>query len=160
MQSSKQFSEVLHEWTAMFMHRSFRDFKRFMDEAELSASQANTMMRLYHTDTCSVSSVSEQLGVTNAATSQLVERLVQMQLVARSEDPADRRNKLLTLTPQGRQLLERAITARSQWMEELASQLTPEQQAGISTALQELMDAARKLEPDGRQTPMQKKNSS
>jgi DNA-binding MarR family transcriptional regulator len=145
MQSSKQLTGILHEWTAMFMHRSFKDFKRFLDGADLSASQANTMMRLYHTDTCSVSTVSEQLGVTAAATSQLVDRLVQMQLVSRMEDPADRRNKMLALTPHGRQLLERAIKARSQWLEELANHLTPAQQENIAVALQDLMDAARKM---------------
>jgi DNA-binding MarR family transcriptional regulator len=159
MQSTKQFSEILHEWTAMFMHRSFRDFKRFMDEAELSPSQANTMMRLYHNDTCSFSKISEQLGVTNAATSQLVERLVQMKLISRTEDPADRRNKILTLTPEGKQLLERAISARSQWMEELAAHLTPEQQTNIATALVDLMQAARALENDAAGQADQKKKS-
>jgi DNA-binding MarR family transcriptional regulator len=146
MQSSKQLTDILHEWTAMFMHRSFKDFKRFLDGADLSPSQANTMMRLYHTHTCSVSAVSEQLGVTAAATSQLVDRLVQMQLVSRMEDPADRRNKLLALTSHGKQLLERAIKARSQWLEELANHLTPAQQENIAVALQDLMEAARTME--------------
>jgi DNA-binding MarR family transcriptional regulator len=152
MENTKQFSEILHEWTAVFMHRSFRDFKHFMDGAELSASQTNTLMRLYHEKACSVSGVSDQLGVTHAATSQLVERLVQMNLLSRNEDPTDRRNKLLALTPDGRQLIERAITMRSQWLEELASQLTAEQQTEIGKALQQLTVAARKLETTGQAT--------
>ncbi len=152
MENSKQFFEILREWTAVFMHRSFRDFKHFMDGEELSASQTNTLMRLYHEKACSVSGVSDQLGVTHAATSQLVERLVQMNLLSRSEDPTDRRNKLLTLTPEGRQLIERAITMRSRWLEELASQFTAEQQAQIGKALHELTVAARKLEETSQAT--------
>ncbi len=146
MQSSKQFTQTLHEWTALFMHRSFHDFKRFMDGAEISQSQANTLMRLFHDSACSVSDVSAQLGVTNAATSQLVDRLVQMNLISRTEDPADRRNKLLQLTPQGKALIQRGIAARSQWMEELASQLTPAQQALIAEGLEVLISTARTLE--------------
>ena len=48
MLAVKSFSEVMGEWAEVFMHRSFRDFKRFMDEAGLSPSQANALMRLYH----------------------------------------------------------------------------------------------------------------
>ncbi|MRR30616.1 MarR family transcriptional regulator [bacterium] len=146
MQSSKQFTQTMREWTALFMHRSFRDFKRFMDEVSLSASQANTLMRLYHDSSCSVSDISGQLGVTNAATSQLVDHLVQSNLVTRTEDPADRRNKQLQLTPQGKALIERGIAARSQWMGELASQLTPAQQDLIAEGLEVLISAARRLE--------------
>jgi DNA-binding MarR family transcriptional regulator len=146
MQSSTQFTRILHEWTALFMHRSFRDFKHFMNGATISVSQTNTLMRLYHDSNCSVSDISGQLGVTNAATSQLVDRLVQMNLITRTEDPSDRRNKQLQLTAQGKTLIERGIAARSQWMEELASQLTPVQQDQIGEALELLISTARKLE--------------
>lgn len=146
MQSSKQFTQILHEWIALFMHRSFRDFKRFMDDVSLSASQANALMRLYHDSNCCVSDISGQLGVTNAATSQLVDHLVQLNLVTRTEDPADRRNKQLQLTLKGKALIERGIAARSQWMGELASQLTPAQQNLIAEGLEMLISTARKME--------------
>jgi DNA-binding MarR family transcriptional regulator len=146
MQSSKQFTQTLHEWTALFMHRSFHDFKCFMDDVSLSTSQANALMRMYHDSNCSLSDISGQLGVTNAATSQLVDRLVQLNLVTRTEDPADRRNKQLQLTPQGKALIERGIAARSLWMQELASQLTPAQQSRIAEALEVLISTARDME--------------
>ena len=102
MQSSKQLPEVIHEWSKVFMHRTMRDNKRFMDEAGLSFPQINVLMGLFHERKSGVSRVGKQMGVTNAAASQAIERLVQMGFVERTEDPEDRRAKRLALTPKAR----------------------------------------------------------
>jgi MarR family transcriptional regulator for hemolysin len=146
MSTAKQFSETLHEWTHTFMHRSFRDFKRFMDSSGLSASQANALMRLYHSAGCGVSDLGEHVGISNAAASQMIDRLVQMGMVERTEKSADRRVKHLALTAQGRTLVVTGIEARSHWMEELTEVLNEDQQAEISAALAQLIEAAQKLE--------------
>jgi DNA-binding MarR family transcriptional regulator len=145
MSTSKQFSEVLREWTETFMHRSFHDFKRFMDESGLSSSHVNALMRLYHGSACGVSDIGDHMGITNAAASQMVDRLVQMGLLARAENPNDRRVKQLTITDQGRALVEQGVEARSRWMAELTNALTPEQQKEITSALVILTEAARKM---------------
>jgi hypothetical protein len=80
MLAVKPFSEVLGEWAEVFMHRSFRDFKRFMDDSDLSPSQTNALMRLYHGKLCGVSDIGRHLGISNAAASQMVERLIQQAL--------------------------------------------------------------------------------
>jgi DNA-binding MarR family transcriptional regulator len=151
MSPAKLFSEVLHEWAAVFMHRSFRDFKRFMDEAGLSPSQVNALMRLRYGKQCGVSDVAEHLGITNAAASQMVERLVQMGLMQRTEAQDDRRVKHLTLTEAGRALVERGVDARRRWLEDLTCTLTPEQQEIIANALTMLTEAARRLSEDDAQ---------
>jgi len=102
-------------------------------------------MRLFHGEICSVSDIGAHLKVTNAAASQTVEQLVQMGLLERTEDPADRRTKQIKLTPKGRTLVEKGIEARSQWFEALANALTPEQQAMIISALTILTEAANKI---------------
>jgi DNA-binding MarR family transcriptional regulator len=143
MSPTKVLSDVIREWAEVFMHRSMRDFRRFMDETGLSFSQINILMRLLHEGSAGISEIGERLGVTNAAASQAVERLVQMGLVERTEDPQDRRAKQLALTPQGRAMIEKGIEARSQWVEQLTDALTPEQQDMIISALTLLTAAAR-----------------
>ena len=64
-----------------------------MEETGLSFSQINILMRLLHGGNTGVSEVGSQLGVTNAAASQAVDRLVQLGLIERTEDPDDRRAK-------------------------------------------------------------------
>ena len=76
MSSTKALTEVIHEWSEVFMRRSGRDFKRFMDETGLSFSQLIVLMRLYHGSKSGVSEIGEQLGITNAAASQSIDRLV------------------------------------------------------------------------------------
>ena len=143
MSPTKELTEVIHEWTDAFMHRSGMEFKRFMDETDLSFSQISVLMRLKHGGNSGVSEIGDQLGVTNAAASQAVDRLVHLGLIARTEDPVDRRANQLSLTPQGRTLIEKGIEARSQWVEGLTDALTPEQQSLIISALTLLTEAAR-----------------
>jgi DNA-binding MarR family transcriptional regulator len=139
-----ELSKIIQEWSQVFMHRSGHDFKRFMVETGLSFSQINILMRLFHGHECDVSGLGEDMGFSNAAASQAVDRLVQMGLIERSEDPADRRSKQLTLTDQGRALVENGIQARSQWFADAARQLNEDQQKTIISALTILIDLAHK----------------
>jgi DNA-binding MarR family transcriptional regulator len=90
--------------------------------------------------------VADDLGVTNAAASQMVDRLVQLGMLERSEDPEDRRARQLRLTDLGRALVERSVEVRRRWMEELILTLTPEQQTQITDALSILTKAAQQAD--------------
>ena len=146
MSETKVLTEVIREWSEVFMHRSMRDFRRFMDETGLSFSQINILMGLVHEKISGVSEIGEKMGVTNAAASQAVDRLVQLDLIERTEDPEDRRAKRLALTIKGRTLIEKGIEARSKWVEGLTDALTPEQQNMIISSLILLTEASRKME--------------
>lgn len=143
MSPAKELTEVIHEWTEVFMHRSGRDFKRFMDETDLSFSQISVLMRLKHAGRSGVSEIGGQMGVTNAAASQAIDRLVHLGLIERTEDPEDRRAKRLALTPAGLALIEKGIQARSRWVEGVTENLTSEEQSMVVSALTLLTAAAR-----------------
>jgi DNA-binding MarR family transcriptional regulator len=100
-------------------------------------------MRLFHGSNSGVSEIGEQMGVTSAAASQAIDRLVLLDLIERTEDPKDRRAKRLALTPKGRTVIESGIEARSRWVEGLTDALTPEQQSMTISALTLLTEAAR-----------------
>ncbi len=99
MQSPDPFVLALQNWVGMFMHRSMRDSIRFAKENGLSMSQVGAMFHIRH-GVDGVSDIGDDLGVTSAAASQMLERLVQAGLVTRTEDPHDRRAK------QGTELLD------------------------------------------------------
>jgi DNA-binding MarR family transcriptional regulator len=148
MPTSKQLAAALREWGDVFMRRSMRETIRFWKESGLSMPQISVLMHLHHHGACGVSEVGAHLSVTNAAASQLVDKLVQLGLLARAEAEHDRRARRLTLTPKGETFLQKGIDARRRWLEELADALTPEQQKVVGAALPHLTEAARKLEPD------------
>jgi DNA-binding MarR family transcriptional regulator len=146
MLPTKALTEVIREWSAVFMRRSGRDFRGFMEETGLSFSQINVLMRLFHGGKFGVSGIGEELGITNAAASQSIDRLVNLGLIQRTEDPQDRRAKQLALTQAGQALIEKGVEVRSQWIEGLTGAFTPAQQDMIIAALTLLTEAARKTE--------------
>lgn len=148
MSPNSSLPDVLRTWVEVFMHRSFRDFRRFMEGAGLSHSQVGALMRLYHQEACGVSDIGENLGITVAAASQLVDRLVQQDLLVRTEDPDDRRFKQVSLSSQGKALIESGIEYRQRWMEQLTHALSLEEQELITEALSLLNRAASRLDSD------------
>lgn len=66
-----------------------------------------------------VTDIADFLGVTNAAASRAIDRLVQRDLVDRSISPHDRRAVTLSLTPNGEELLDRFQRVRNRELVEL-----------------------------------------
>lgn len=146
MNESQQLSSVLREWAEILMRRSMHDLVRFTKKSGLSMGQLSALFRLYHGKSCGVSEVGDHLGVTNAAASQMVDRLVLGGYLTRAEDPNDRRSKQLALTEKAQALVREAIEARSRWLEELADSVAPQDQQAIIQALTVLAEATRKME--------------
>lgn len=109
--------------------------------------QISTLMRISKQGVCGVSNIGEYLGVTNAAASQMINKLVENGLLERSEDPDDRRNRLIALTPAGEALVQDFVNARYGWLHGLSDQLSQDRQEAIIGALQHLNAAATRLEP-------------
>ena len=147
MSTAKQFNTALRDWAEIFMTYSMREWVRFVKSSGLSMPQFSTLMRLYYHGGCGISEISAHLDVTAPAASQMVDRLVQMGLLERGEDPNDRRAKQVTLSAKGRALIEKGIEARNRWSEELATKLAAEQRGVVVEALTLLTEAASKLEP-------------
>jgi DNA-binding MarR family transcriptional regulator len=92
-----------------------------------------------------VSDISALADVSNAAASQLVERLVQQDLVERREDPANRRARILRLSEKGKRLIQDSILSNQVLMEVMAS-LTPDQRETVQAAFTILAQAARRVQ--------------
>src|SRR5512142_1250571 len=93
---------LLHfqDWIAAFMRLSMRGSIRYMKEKGLSITQVGAMFEITRGHD-SVSDVGDALGISIAAASQMLERLVQLGLITRTEDREDRRVKKLVLTEKG-----------------------------------------------------------
>ena len=146
MLSSDPFEVALQEWVAVFMRRSMRSFIRYAREHGLSMSQINALFHIHRASGSGVTDLGEHLGISNAAVSQLLERLVQQGLILRYEDPADRRAKKLTLTDKGAQTLQEGIHARQGWLHDLAGTLSAAEKEQVAAALTILIDKTKRLE--------------
>ena len=146
MTESIQITQPLRAWMDVFMHRSMRGWNQFAKSTGLSMPQFSILMQLHHKGSCGMSQISERFDVSAAAASQLVDKLVQAGYIERTEDPSDRRAKLLKLSINGAKLVEDGIQDRYRWMDELTSRLSQAQQTKISEALTLLTEAAHQME--------------
>jgi DNA-binding MarR family transcriptional regulator len=141
-----QFSQSLRGWMDTFVHRSMRDSARFVKASGFSMPQFFLLMQVHHREHCGISDLSENLEITTAATSQLVDKLVQAGLLERAEDPHDRRAKQVSLSPVGVAFIEKAIAERSRWVDELADALNADEHQKVAEALEILTEATHKME--------------
>jgi DNA-binding MarR family transcriptional regulator len=148
MSDNEPIINSLLELVSSFMHNSMHDAIRFSKENGWSMTQLHTLMIIHKRGARIISDIGEELGISNAAASQLLDRMVQEQLVARKEDPEDRRVKQISLTENGLRLMKESLTARQAWMHDLADKLTTEEQEIVGPALRILIDKAREYRLD------------
>ena len=146
MISSPQLIQTIRQFMDFAMHHSMRERAHFAKATGLSMPQFGILMQLHYRGNCAVGDISERFDITNAAASQLVDKLVQSRLIQREEDPSDRRAKLLNLTDKGKKLIQQGIEERYRWVDQLAEKLTAEERAQVDEAITILMEAAKKME--------------
>jgi DNA-binding MarR family transcriptional regulator len=140
------FTQAIRSWMDVFMHRSMRGWGQFAKSTGLSMPQFSILMQLHHKGACGMSEISERFEISNAAASQLVEKLVQGRYIKREEDPSDRRSKLLNLTAKGTALIQQGIEERYRWLDELVKDLSAEEKSKVSEALTILTERAKEMD--------------
>ena len=151
MTDSIQFTQILRNWADLFMTHSMKGLAHYLRSRGFSMQQFFMLMQLHQRGQCGITDLSARMEISNAAASQQVDKLFQLGLITRAEDPDDRRAKQITLSAQGRELLEAGTNERYRWMENLAENLTPAEAETVRAALSILTQAARRVE-----TPVKK----
>jgi DNA-binding MarR family transcriptional regulator len=146
MPKTDPFIDIFHEWIDLFMHRSMKRFIHHARESGLSMSMIGALFHLHRQESAGVTDLGEHLGVTSAAASQMLERLVQQGLIQRSEDPDDRRVKQIVLTKKGLQVLKDGMQAQQSWLKDLVETLSSEEKERISTAMGLMIQKTKDLE--------------
>lgn len=127
---------------------SMRSFRQYIKNQGLTMPQMMALQRIHFKDHCNVAEISDELGVTDAATSQLIDRLVQQGLVERSENPQDRRNKILALTDLGLSVVENSLLARKRWLIAIAEVMSEDELRTVSLAMDILIQKTAQFEED------------
>jgi DNA-binding MarR family transcriptional regulator len=137
----------LKEWMEVSMRHSMRNLLRYARDSGLSMSNLGAIFHVHRIGSCGVTELGDHLGVTSAAASQMLERLVQQELILRTEDPDDRRVKQIALTDKGHRILEDGIRARQGWLNDLAETLSDNEKETIMVGLNILIDKVDHLTP-------------
>ncbi len=81
--------------------------------------------------------------LSSGAMTNRIDRLEEMGLVARQEDPSDRRGVLIALTPKGRQLVDESVATRLAEARSLLAPLSPEEVETLAGLLRRLVISLR-----------------
>jgi DNA-binding MarR family transcriptional regulator len=135
----QQLIDALHEWEVVSMSTSMGAFLQYAKEQGLSVPQIGALIHINSRGTCGVTDIGDDLGVTSAAASQMLERLVQGGLVERGEDPADRRAKRIVLTERGQRLVRGTMEIRQRQFADLADRMSPHERGSTAAALRTLV---------------------
>jgi DNA-binding MarR family transcriptional regulator len=146
MHSTDPLVTTLQEAFDIYRTRLMGNIFAYTRDKGLTMAQFSAMVRIFRKGGCGVSDIGSDLGVTNSAASQMLERLVQLKLITRTEDPSDRRVKLIVLTEKGRQILQEGSLTNRTWLEGLARSMNADEQEQVGKALVILIEKARQLE--------------
>lgn len=139
------FAATLGELIEAFMQHSMRRFLRYARASGLTMSHLGALFHTNRCGSCGVTEIGEHLGVSSAAASQMLDRLVQQDLVLRSEDPDDRRVKRIVLTEKGQRILEEGLRARQSWLNDVAQTFSDSEKETVSAALKLLIARVNQL---------------
>lgn len=146
MTDAKDLKNTVREFTSIIFTLGQRQIFQYMDETGLSRSQLMTLGRLYAHSGAGISAMGAHLGTTDAAASQLIDRLVNQGLVERQESPEDRRKKQVLLTDKGKAIIEGMSNQRTVMVNQILAHIPPEKQSLIGEALTIMIDASRAVE--------------
>jgi DNA-binding MarR family transcriptional regulator len=116
-----------------------REYQTTSKEYDLSISQLFFLRTLYLKGEMTMGSISEALHITPPSATTTAEKLIKQELIVRKEPPSDRRVVMVSLSPKGKDLMDRFMAARKKRWRELMEHLLPKEQEKIVSSLRQLV---------------------
>jgi DNA-binding MarR family transcriptional regulator len=106
-----------------------------LSAVELTMSQTKAVYLVLAAGPLRMSELAARLGVTSSTATGAVDRLVELRLLERHEDPADRRQVVVTATPSAADTLEHFRELNTRRMREILGRLTPTDLGTVERAM-------------------------
>jgi len=140
--------QLLPFWSKILWWNGVRPMQERMLKTDLSMAESMVLHSLQYGQ-LTVAQVADCMFVSHSAASRALDRLVHEGLVARQENPEDRRQKQLTLAPAGEALIEQFEAILSKGVEPLIGTLTAEEQEQLRRLITRMLVAQVRQMGDG-----------
>jgi DNA-binding MarR family transcriptional regulator len=117
------------------MQRLIGDHAPEFTEVGVTMAQAKVLYVVLAAGRLRMSELAGRLGIGPSSASEIVERLVELGFLGRVDDPDDRRQVVVTVTPDGAALLERFRELDQRQLRELLGRLDAEELAVVAESL-------------------------
>jgi DNA-binding MarR family transcriptional regulator len=143
--SSLERQEFLDRQPTYWLKRSYQALRRRVDEqlrpAGISLSQRDALLTLYHYGSATHGALAERLGLEQSSVSRLIDGLARRSLVVARAGTTDRRSRLVSLTDDGKALLERTPGAAKLAGSILATKLSATERTELVRLLRKCTEA-------------------
>lgn len=123
------------------MHKLMADHAPEMTAIDLTMSQAKALYLVIAAGELNMSDLAGRLGITSSTATGLVDRLVELGLIVRREEPADRRQVVIAPTAEAEATVEHFRELNSRRMREMLLRVAPADLDVVERALS-ILDAA------------------
>ena len=134
----------LLQQTIVQLHPSLTALTEACLDGNVTIQQLRVMTILSHEGPRPVSLLARRLSVATPTMTGILDRLVRQGLVARQDNPQDRRVVLNALTEQGRALIERFEPVQADRLREIVDQLSLRQRQEVASGLYRLLLAVQR----------------
>ena len=135
----------------------FRCNKEFSHEKirkqELSDTECMICSYIFSHESCSQDDVSVALKTDKTTVGKALASLESKKCVTRTQDEADKRIKRLSLTAVGRKKVAELVDIHNNWLQEIMTCLSAEEQKQFENYCERLLSAAEKLSSNGGKHP-------
>ena len=137
----------VHTWLVLWKAVSALEAHaiKSIEALEMCGSDFSILEALLHKGALPVNAIGKRVLLTSGSITTAVDRLERKGLVARKGSPADRRARIVHLTPEGRKLIKKAFANHAADMERAASSLSRKERATLIRLLKKLGFGAREL---------------
>jgi DNA-binding MarR family transcriptional regulator len=146
---TEHLGDLLQELVNHVSHGPQGQTLAIMNEGSVTLPQVLMLRRLIEHKAGTPSALARSLNMSASAVSQMLDRLFQLQLVRRTEDPDDRRRRRVTATSKARWLVKRLGRARSTEYRVGISRLSPGLQRELAAVLSRAVTELRSLADPG-----------
>ena len=137
--------QVLAEETARLLPALVRILKTTLtdqcDMTNITYGQLRVLSHLYQNERSTVGEVASGIGVSLATASELIDRQVETGWIERGVNPADRRQVILTLSPEATGVFQKLHEIRTAQIRGAFARLTSDEQQAFVRGLRELVNS-------------------
>ncbi len=136
-----------NKFTLLF--RCGREYGRFMTkDLGVNDTEYTICAFLYFYPNAPQDLISKSYMLDKTTVAKAIQTLDNKGLITREVNPANRRQNLLNLTEQGKDVIKDAVNVYDEWVEKVSESLTKEEQKQFDTLLSKMLDSAMALKEE------------
>lgn len=140
-EEARELHVLLFNFLGMFHEKFILTFRKENSFSPgIKKNQGKIINMLYHNDKLTSTELGRRLDIEKGSLTTMIDQLEEMDLVVRSLDPDDRRKFLLSLSPAGRQEMEKMMHKYTESLMELFAEVTPQEQEQFFSSLRYVVE--------------------